>query len=124
MSEPIGRWNINANGFRGHIDINGDGNGNLTGTVDIDPNVQDQLQGVWNEAGQEITFNRVMNRNGQTIIQTYAGHLFLTNEPVFGDQGGPPPNPTFRLLAGEFDGIGSGAANGRGFFGWVARQRI
>jgi hypothetical protein len=65
-----------------------------------------------------------MDRHGSTIIQTYTGYMFFTNEPVFGDSGGPPAEPTFQLLTGEFTAIGSGAANGRGYFGWTARRRL
>jgi hypothetical protein len=124
MAEPVGQWHINANGFKGTMDINGDGQGNLTGTVNIDIGFTDQLQGVWNEAAQEIVFNRIIIRNGNTIIQTYTGSLFATKEPIFQGQGPPEPNPDFLLLTGSFDGIGSGAVNGRGFFGWAARQHI
>jgi hypothetical protein len=122
MAEPVGQWHINANGFKGTMNINGDGHGNLDGTVDIDAGFQDQLQGVWNEAAQEIVFNRILNRNGNILIQTYVGYLFLTREPIFMGQNPPEPNPDFRLLTGYFDAIGTGAANGRAFFGWAARQ--
>jgi hypothetical protein len=123
MSEPVGTWHINANGFRGTLAIHGDGHGNLTGTVDIDVGHTDKLEGVWNEAAQEVTFNRTLVRNGNTAIQTYTGYLYLTQDDIFQGQG-PSPNPSERLMTGCFDGIGTGAANGRAHFGWVAKQHL
>jgi hypothetical protein len=49
----------------------------LNGTVDIDAGFQDQLQGVWSEAAQEIAFNPIINRNGNILIQTYFDYLFF-----------------------------------------------
>jgi hypothetical protein len=123
MSAPVGIWRINANGFRGSVSINADANGNLSGTCDIDAGFTDQLSGVWNEAAQEVTFNRTLVRNGNTAIQTYTGYLYLTQDDIFQGQG-PSPQPSERLMTGSFDGVGTGAANGRAYFGWVARQPL
>jgi hypothetical protein len=121
MADPVGLWHINANGFKGTLNITSDGAGNLSGTVDIDLGVTDTLQGVWSEPAQEITFNRILAGGG---IQTYKGYLYLTKESIFAGQGPPEPNPTFRLLTGFFEAVGAGATPGRPRFGWVARQSI
>ena len=125
MADPVGQWHIDANGFKGTLKINSDGAGNLSGTIDIDIGITDTLQGVWSEAAQEIVFDRI-RKQGQTItwIQTYTGYMFLTKEPIFGGQGPPEPNPSFRLLTGYFEALGTGASPGRPRFGWVARQNI
>jgi hypothetical protein len=125
MANPVGQWHINANGFKGTLNINSDGAGNLTGTVDIDAGCTDTLQGVWSETAQEIVFDRI-RKQGQTTtwIQTYTGYMFLTKEPIFQGQGPPEPNPSFRLLTGYFEALGTGASPGRPRFGWVARQNI
>lgn len=124
MADPTGLWHINANGFKGTLNINSDGAGNLTGTVDMDIGFTDTLQGVWSEPAQEIVFNRVLIRGGRTIIQTYTGYLFLSREPLFAGENPPEPNPTFRLLTGYFEALNSGSTPGRPRFGWVARQTI
>lgn len=124
VAEPVGEWHLNANGYKGLMEIKGDGQGNLTGTVDFGLGSQDQLLGVWNEAAQEIVFHRSGVSNGNNFSQTYTGYLYATEEPIFAGQGRPGPNPDFRLLTGFFDAIGTGATNGRAYFGWAARQRI
>lgn len=125
MADPVGQWHIDANGFKGTLNITSDGAGHLSGTIDIDIGITDTLQGVWSEAAQEIVFDRI-RKQGQSIIwiQTYTGYMFLTKEPIFGSQGPPEPNPSFRLLTGYFEALGTGAGPGRPRFGWVARQNI
>jgi hypothetical protein len=122
MPIPVGLWHIDANGFKGTLNITSDAAGNLGGTANIDVGVTDTLQGVWSEVAQEITFHRLLR--GGPLVQTYTGYLFLTKEPIFGGQGPPEPNPSFRLLTGYFDAVGTGATPGRARFGWVARQNI
>jgi hypothetical protein len=124
MADPIGLWHINANGFKGTLNIKSDGAGNLSGTVDIDLGFTDALLGVWSDGDQEIMFNRVITRGGNTVIQSYTGYLFLTKEPIFMGQNAPEPNPDFRLLTGYFSGIDAGSFPGRPRFGWAARQNI
>jgi hypothetical protein len=125
MADPVGTWHINANGFKGTLSIASDGSGNLSGTIDIDVGVTDTLQGVWSETAQEIVFDRIRKQHGNVVwIQTYTGYLFLTKEPIFQGQGAPEPNPSFRLLTGYFEALGTGASPGRPRFGWVARQNI
>jgi hypothetical protein len=123
MADPVGTWHINANGFKGTMNITSNGAGQLGGTIDIDTGVTDTLQGVWSEAAHEIVFDRIRKQGANIVwIQTYTGYLFLTKEPIFGGQGAPEPNPDFRLLTGSFEAIGTGAGPGRARFGWTARQ--
>ena len=126
MADPTGIWHINANGFKGTFNINSDGAGNLSGTIDIDQGITDTLQGVWSETAQEIVFDRIRKQQDGTIawIQTYTGYLYPTKEPIFMGQNPPEPNPDFRLLTGYFEAIGAGAGPGRARFGWAARQNI
>jgi hypothetical protein len=124
MPAPTGQWHVNANGFKGTLTINADPAGHLTGSVDIDPGFSDQLVGLWSEAAQEIIFQRVLVRGGATHIQTYTGCLFTSKEPLFAGQGPPEPNPSFRLMTGTFDAVGTGAPPARHRFGWMARQNI
>jgi hypothetical protein len=118
MAAPVGQWHIDANGFKGTLNITADPAGHVGGSVNIDIGVTDGLQGTWNEVAQEVTFHRVRNGN---FFQTYTGCLFTTKEPIFGGQGPPEPHPTFRMLAGSFESLGT---PGRPRFGWVARQTI
>src|SRR5262249_3763229 len=118
MAAPVGQWHINANGFKGTLDITADPAGHLSGSINLDGRVTAGPQGRWNEIAQEVTFHRV---RGGNFFQTYTGYLFTTKEPIFAGQGPPEPNPTFRMLAGSFESLGT---PGRPRFGWVARQNI
>lgn len=123
-ADPVGLWHINANGYKGTLNINSV-NGNLSGAVNIDNGFTDTLEGFWSERAEEIVFDRIRRQRGRIIwIQTYTGYLYSTKEPIFAGQGAPEPNPTFRLLTGYFEALGTGASPGRTRFGWVARQFI
>jgi hypothetical protein len=125
MADPVGSWHIDANGFKGTLNIASDGAGCLSGTIDIDVGVTDTLQGVWSETAQEIVFDRLRKQGGTIAwLQTYTDCLFLTKESIFAGHGAPEPNPDIRLLAGFFEAIGTGASPGRARFGWVARQNF
>lgn len=119
MADPVGEWHINANGYKGILNINSDGAGNLSGTIDFGTGTTFTLQGVWSEAAQEIVFNLIAKPD-----QTYTGYLFLTKEPIFAGQGRPEPDPDSRLLSGYYEAIGTGASPGQPRFGWVAKQSI
>ena len=41
MPIPVGAWRINANGFKGSLNIESDSVGNLNGTINIDPGITD-----------------------------------------------------------------------------------
>jgi hypothetical protein len=114
MADPVGGWNINANGFKGTLQIDSDGSGHLSGTVAFDGNPTNTLDGEWNEVAQEVNFRR----RGPQTLQTYTGYLFMTQEPILESEG-PGPRPV-RVLAGFFEG--TGATPGRTRFGWVAKQ--
>jgi hypothetical protein len=122
MTAPTGTWNINAVGFKGTFQLNPAVGARLSGVVNIDPGFTDVLDGLWNEATQEIVFNRLINRGGSTVIQTYTGYLFLTKDPIFQGENPPEPNPDFRLMTGSFVEVASGSGNAT--FGWAARQHI
>jgi hypothetical protein len=124
MVDPVGQWHINVSGLKGTFNITSTGNGFLGGSVDIDAGFTDNIQGVWNNAAKEIVFNRIMKRAGNTYIQTYTGYLYQTEEPIFQGHGASEEDPTFRLLTGYFEAIGTGSSPSGARGGWVARQRI
>jgi hypothetical protein len=123
MANPVGTWQINANGFRGDLVISSvDPQGNLTGTIFGDPVV-----GFWNETAQKIIFARSTGGGGFAALQIYTGFHFDANQPLFpaGGTVQPPAPPfQFRMLVGSFEALsgGSGGAASRSTFGWMARQ--
>ena len=123
MTAPMNTWHINAHGFKGTFDITSVQGAHLSGVINIDPGFTDVLDGTWNETTQEVVFNRLSVRGGNTFVQTYTGYLFLTKEPIFMGENPPEPNPTFRLMTGYFVAVASGS-NGNAVFGWAARQAI
>lgn len=123
MTAPINIWHINAGGYKGTFDITSIEGARLTGVINIDPGFTDKLDGIWNEATQEIIFNRLAIRGGDTYIQTYTGYLFLTKDPIFMGETPPEPDPTWRVITGYFVGVAS-ASDGNAVFGWAARQAI
>ena len=120
MPAPNGHWNIIANGFQGTLDLGVDGLGNVTGKLEIDaPNVE-KITGFWDEPEQRLYFQRdVTVAKGSP--QNYTGYLFAADPPLFQDgHFGPPKQPRFHMLAGSFDGFGTGGSGQRPLFGWVA----
>jgi hypothetical protein len=122
MTAPTGTWNINATGYKGTFNITSVTGTHLSGVIDIDPGFTDQLEGHWNEANQEIVFNRFIERQGATVIQTYTGCLFSSHEPLFMGENPPENPPTLRLMTGSFVEVASNSDNA--VFGWAARQPI
>jgi len=104
---PLGTWHVNANGWKGTFNIqSSDSRGNLAGTINIDDGFTDTLQGVWNEATQEIKFNRIRQASSGGWVQTYTGYKFSTREPFFQGQGAPQGSLNDQLLTGYFEGEG------------------
>jgi hypothetical protein len=64
MTLPLGNWDIDGNGFRGTLTINGvDAAGNLNASVVFESPEAQQAIGFWDEASQKITFVRVINQD-------------------------------------------------------------
>src|SRR5262245_22426302 len=99
---PLGTWRINANGWKGNFTIqSSDSRGNLAGIINIDTGYTDSLRGTWNEAAQEIKFDRIrQTSSGQGWTQTYTGYKFSTREPIFEGRGAPEANLNAQLLTG------------------------
>jgi hypothetical protein len=116
---PLGTWHIDANGFKGNFTIqSADSKGNLAGIINIDNGFTDTLQGIWNEAAQEIKFDRIrQSSTGQGWTQTYTGYKFSTKEPIFEGHGAPEASLNAQLLTGYFEDLSSRC-------GWVAEKRV
>ncbi len=70
MALPTGRWTIDANGFRGHMDIAGvDGAGNLNANLTIDAPRVDQMDGFWDDVSKKITFIRILDASNPSRNQ-------------------------------------------------------
>ena len=119
MTDPVGTWHMVANGYKALLNITSNGVGQLGGTIDFGFEKY-ALQGVWNEAAQEIVFDLIDNPG--TPAQNYTGYLCSAKQPIFAGQGRPEPNPDIQLLTGSYVAIGSGAIPGRARFAWVASQ--
>jgi hypothetical protein len=114
MTLPLGDWDIDGNGFRGTLTINGvDGAGNLDASVVFEsPQVQ-QVIGFWDEPSQKITFVRVINQNDPSSNQIYTGFRFDNERDHLTDR--------THTLTGYFEAFqGTGAVAARVLYGWVA----
>lgn len=59
IPSPVGRWTITGNNYTGVLNIVYIRSGTVSGTIYDDP----ILDGVWNEATQELTFRRMIDSN-------------------------------------------------------------
>jgi hypothetical protein len=118
MTLPTGSWTIDANGFRGHMDIAGvDGAGNLNATLTIDAPRVDQMEGFWDDGSKKITFIRVLDASTPSRNQIYTGYYWNNSRDR--------PTDLTHFLAGEFEAFrGTGATASRVLYGWVAEITI
>ena len=130
MANPMGTWQMNANGYRGELVINAvDPQGNLRGTVFGNP-----IVGFWDETAQKILFVRSTNPADPSEMQVYTGFHFDANQPLFPTGGTvPPPPPSFppappfqfRMLTSSFEAFaGPGGVASRRTYGWMARRNV
>jgi hypothetical protein len=114
MVLPLGNWDIDGNGFRGTLAINGvDGRGNLDASVVFESSEVQQAIGFWDEASQKITFVRVINQDDPSANQVYTGFRFDNERDHLTDR--------THTLAGYFEAFqGTGAVASRVLYGWVA----
>jgi hypothetical protein len=106
MPQPIGTWDINANGFPGGLLIQGiDANGNLVGSTVFGQSIV----GFWDEAAEKITFIRVIDQADPSTYQIFTGYRM-------------DPQPGLTLaMAGSFEAFqGTGATAERVLYGWFA----
>ena len=115
-SASAGDWAINANGWHGTLHLQDDGDGSVSGTIQIEAGRA--REGVWDESAQQLIFVR---NNG---AQNYTGYWFENTGNMSMGQGAPSGTPNFRVLAGDFDDVRSTHPFGRARFGWAARQAI
>ena len=103
---PIGAWNVNGNGYPGVLRIPSiDSAGNLVKAVIYDVSIV----GFWDQAGQKLTFMRLINRNDPSTFQIYTGYLMKST------------TDGSLALAGSFEAFaGTGAVAQRVIYGWYA----
>src|SRR5438874_1669132 len=85
-----GNWNIDGNGSRGTLAIQGvDAQGRLNATV-----YGQRVVGWWDEDDRRITFLRLINPNDPTSFQSFSGYAW-----------DDPPGPSVHVyyLAGSFE---------------------
>jgi hypothetical protein len=121
MSLPIGNWSINSQGTEGVLAITAvDAQGNVTGTLQLDPSSTVNITGTWDDTTKKLTFSYNV---GQFIFfrVTYTGYFFLAGQPLFG-QVGPVNPPAWNMLAGTLRSgilLWFGTENG-----WMARLAV
>jgi hypothetical protein len=120
MSLPTGTWQIDANGFRGTLNIANnsvDSQGNLNANVVIDAPRVDQITGFWDDSSQKITFIRIIDATNPSTNQIYTGYLFDNRRDR-------PTDVTF-TLTGYFEAFqGTGGVAQRVLYGWFAQITI
>ena len=118
MTLPLGNWDIDGNGFRGTLTINGGGRrreSERQRRVRI-LRVQ-QAIGFWDEPSQKITFVRVINQDDPSANQIYTGFRFDNERDHLTDR--------THTLAGYFEAFqGTGAVASRVLYGWVASTTV
>lgn len=103
-----GTWKINANGFKGNLEIAPvDAQGRVSGTVFGNP-----IRGFWDEDAKRITFMRIPNASVPSSIQVYTGYMFRNSL-------GSDAEFTLAGYFESFSGTGSTTAQ-RNVFGWFA----
>ena len=120
MLLPTGSWQINTYGYEGTLTIASvDAQGNVTGTLQVDPQTTHNISGTWDESNKKLSF---YYRQNLLYLVSYLGYLFQAGQPLFGQIGTINP-PTWNVLAGTWRaGI---LLNPFSFSsGWVARLGI
>lgn len=118
MTLPLGNWDIDGNGFRGTLTINGvDAAGNLNASIVFESPEAQQAIGFWDEASQKITFVRVINQDDPSANQIYTGFRFDNERDHLTDR--------THTLTGYFEAFqGTGAVASRVLYGWVATTTV
>jgi len=121
MSLPIGNWSINSHGTEGVLAItNVDAQGNVTGTLQLDPSSTVNITGTWDDSTKKLSFSYNLGRFIFFRV-SYTGYFFLAGQPLF-DQIGTVNPPKWNMLAGTLrSGIlfWFGTNNG-----WMARLAV
>ncbi|WDM20256.1 hypothetical protein [Paenibacillus polymyxa] len=107
---PTGRWNIEANGFTGELNITSVSGGFVTGTVFGNP-----IRGWYDFNAGKLTFVRFIGGGNVTGInnQVYEGYIWRR-----------VGTDTLFTLAGSFITVGGGSSAQKSKFGWVATKTI
>jgi hypothetical protein len=118
MSLLSGNWDIDGNGSRGTLTIDGvDATENLNASVVFDSSGVQQVIGFWNEPSQKITFVQVTNPDDPSVNQIYTGFRFDNKRGYLTDR--------THALAGYFKAFqGTGAVALRVPYGWVAPTAV
>jgi len=73
----VGTYKITANGFTGTLIISSvDVSGKVTGTITFTGEPTQNIVGLWNSAGQELTFIRIRSTTDPSFNQVYTGYRF------------------------------------------------
>ncbi len=121
MSFPTGSWEIDANGYRGRLEIPTiDGSGNLMNSsltmTNPAPEPVSKVVGFWDEDAQKITFIRVLDPNNPEKNQVYTGYMF--------DNHLDKADPITYTVTGAFEAFkGTGGTANRSLYGWFANHR-
>jgi hypothetical protein len=130
MAVPVGTWNVVTNLNNAVLTItNVDGQGNVTGTIQMDQSDTYNITGTWNAAvtGELIFSFSFTTRVGHfhiTRTVTFQGYLFQAGDPLFDASAGPVSSAAWNMLAGTYQlsaisGIGTTPT-----YGWVARTAV
>lgn len=111
MSLLSGNWDIDGNGSRGTLTIDGvDAAGNLNTSVVFESSGVQQVIGFWDEPSQRITFVRIINPDDPSVSRIYTGLRFDNGRGYLTDR--------THTLAGYFETLqGTGAGASRVLYG-------
>jgi hypothetical protein len=112
VAEPIGDWNMNANGWLVTLNIASvDAQGKLAGTMS-EGGIVHNIVGSWNEDQKKIVFMRIRDPQNPAVSQLFIGYFFQTPRvPGAGDN-------VVQYLTGYFEEA-TGAIGG-----WYAQREI
>jgi len=124
MAPPLGTWNVVTNLNDALLNItNVDGQGNITGTIQLSATETHSVSGTWNATLKQLNFSYSFYIGSTFKIffpVSFVGYLFEAGQPLFNASPGST-TPSWYLLAGTFQSgfqvFGQPHLNG-----WVARQ--
>jgi hypothetical protein len=125
MSVPVGTWNVVTNLNNAVLNImNVDGQGNVTGTIQMDMSDTYNITGTWNAATKELNFTYSFSVNigwfHEFRFVSFQGYFFETGKPLFNENPGPV-SPAWNMIAGTYQ-VGPFVGTPP-TYGWAARSQ-
>jgi hypothetical protein len=125
MSVPVGTWNLVFNLYDAILTImNVDGQGNVTGTIQLDQSDTYNITGTWNAATSELNFSYSFTITTKYFKEfrfvSFQGYLFQAGDPLFNESAGPVSPAAWNVLAGTYQ-TGPFFELNTPSYGWVAR---